>query len=592
MRIGVKHSIVSTTFAFGPSQGNVGELLPVQMVVTSRVRTSTASITLSHIWISFDDSLPDIKIEHQPDGESIASAPSNTEIFEITLSTEISETDPPKPTSSSSPTYLLSRCDLSFNPGTAKALSLHLVPKVAGTVRVASITSTIETETFSMDYITSGADHMHQIDYWLKTAQGIGRRSAGNKGLNEIRIYPKPPKLQIVLPDLRKEYLTDECIQLDLGVTNEEDDDVDVTLEIRFLGQADAVPTWTWISDDKPSISLDDPLSDSTKGSKPVARISLGQIHRSESRKSVASFTARSLPTEAVLEVKALYHLLGEPDTPISKVLIHEMIFDRPFEADFDYQPCVDTRPWPSYFHVMKLEEGEKSAQGLKQLWHSSARLASLTAGPLTIEDVALKVVETHDGAICSTLSIPTTPVPEATINPNDSHESRFEIHAQKLDLDDRSSAAIQFQLQVRWRRKQSSAISATTVLTAPDLVIPFGEPRVLASAGSAQEHDETISIPLSYTIENPSSHVLNFEISMETSDEFAFSGPKTTILNLVPTSRKSLRYHIVPLVRGKWITPQLRVLDTHFRQVLRVNGTAGMRNDRNGASVWIDAED
>ncbi|KAL8811167.1 MAG: hypothetical protein Q9200_002002 [Gallowayella weberi] len=586
------YGVVSTTFAFGPSQGNVGEILPAQVVVTSRARRSTPPIVLSYLLVSFGDALKDVKIEHQPGGDRVSSSLDDIKLFQVALSTETTKSGSASPTSSSPRKYLLGRCDLSFSPNTAKAISFNLIPKESGTVRVTSITSTLIKEAFSMDFIVSGADHLHQANYWLETAGSPSRTPAGNKGFNEIRIHPKPPKLQIKLPDLRKEYLTDENVQVDLEITNEEDDDAEVTLEARFLGQADAVPTWTWINEEQPSIVSDDPLSNSNKNTKSGSRTYVGQIHRSDSRKIEARFTARPLPTEAVLEIKALYHLLGEPETPISKVLIHEVLFDRPFEASYHFQPCVGTRPWPSYFHFEGTKDGEESAQGLSQLWHSNGKLACLASEPLLIEQVALEVLNIPDGAVCQVSGIPEAPFSETVISPNSYHDSRFEIDAQKLDLDDRRSTVIEFQLQVRWRRSQGASRSATSTLNATELIIPFGEPRVLASAGSVQTDDGSYSIPLTYTIENPSTHVLNFEISMDTSNDFAFSGPKATTLNLAPLSRKNVRYNIVPLVKGKWITPQLKVLDTHFRQVLRVNGTEGMRNDKRGARLWVEPED
>ncbi|KAL8736169.1 MAG: hypothetical protein Q9166_000324 [cf. Caloplaca sp. 2 TL-2023] len=582
---------VSTTFAFGPSQGNVGDILPAQVVITSHAQRSTAPIVFSRILISFDSGLKLIRIEHHPEGDPTLSKSGHIHLYEVTLSTEDTTTDSSSPASSSPQKSLRGTCDLSFSPGIAKAISFNVIPRESGTVRVASITSTIEEESFDLDHILSGADYMRQYDYWLKSPEGISQRPAGNKGLNEIRIHPKPPKMQINLPALRKEYLTDESVHLEVEITNEEEEDAEITLEARFLGQADAVPTLTWITDEKLPTSSEDPLSENDNGDKPLSTINLGKIPRSGSREASITFTAKSFPTEAVLEIRALYNLLKEPDTPISKVLIHEVIFDRPFEANYDFQPCVDTRPWPSYFHSHEGGDDDGPAQGLRQLWHSNARLASFASEPLAIEHIALQVLDIHDGAICTISNIFPIPASDAIIAPNDFHEKQFKIDAHKIDLDDRRSTVIQFQLQVRWRRNQSGATTATTTIPAPDLIIPFGEPRVLASAGPAQG-DETTAIPLEYTIENPSTHVLNFHISMETSDHFAFSGPKSTTMNLMPVSRRTVRYNIVPLVRGRWITPQFRVLDTHFRQVLRVYGTGGMRGEKKGASLWVDAEE
>ena len=598
---------MSTTFGFGSSQGNVGELLPAQVVITSHAQASTSPLTLSHILISFDSSLQDVKVEHQAKEDSPSSSSAGPDVYDVVLATGSTTSDPSSPTSSYSK-CLIGTCDLTFGPGTAKAISFNLVAKDAGVIRVASITSTVETNSFTLEHVVSEAESMHQADFWLASIGRPSRRDAGNKGLNEIRIHPKPPKVQIGLPTLRKDYLTDENVRLDVEIINEEDDDVEVTVEARFLGQADLVPVWTWTTDEAPSSPSEDPLND--KQGRPTSELVLGRIIQSASHQAKATFTGKSLPTEAVLEIKALYHVVREPHTPISKVLIQEVIFERPFEANLDFQPCVDTKPWPSYFHPDDLNGDDGSAQGLRQIWHSNTKLASFATEPLIIEDVALRLVDIHESAICNISSDSSAPTSSAiTLAPQDFHETKFQITAQKLDLDDRRSTTVRFQLQIRWRRNHADAPSTTTTLPAPDLLIPFGEPRVLASAGpprraaAADDNDDddntSIIIPITYTLENPSTHVLHFTLTMETSDDFAFSGPKTTTVNLVPVTRTTVKYNMIPLVRGRWVTPRLRVLDTGFRQVVRVVGTGGMRNEkvgtggmRNekvGAGVWVD---
>lgn len=586
---------MSTTFGFGSSQGNVGELLPAQVVITSHAQASTSPLPLSHILISFDSSLEDVKIEHQAKEDSPSSSSAGPDVYDVVLATGSTTSDPSSPTSSYSK-CLIGTCDLTFGPGTAKAISFNLVAKDAGIIRVASITSTVETNSFTLEHVVSEAESMHQADFWLASIGRPSRRDAGNKGLNEIRIHPKPPKVQIGLPTLRKDYLTDENVRLDVEIINEEDDDVEVTIEARFLGQADLVPVWTWTTDEAPSSPSEDPLND--KQGRPTSELVLGRIIQSASHQAKATFTAKSLPTEAVLEIKALYHVVGEPHTPISKVLIQEVIFERPFEANLDFQPCVDPKPWQSYFRPDDLNDDDGSAQGLRQIWHSNTKLASFATEPLIVEDVALRLADIHESAICHITRDSPAPTSSAiTLAPQDSHETRFQITAQKLDLDDRRATTVRFQFQIRWRRNHPDAPSTTTTLPAPDLLIPFGEPRVLASAGGprrAMDDDDddntSIIIPLTYTLENPSTHVLHFSLTMETSDDFAFSGPKTTTVHLVPVTRKTISYNMIPLVRGgRWVTPRLRVLDTGFRQVVRVVGTGGMRNEKVGAGVWVD---
>lgn len=580
--------LVSFTFGFGAAQGNVGEPLPAQMVVTSHARRSTIPIVMSHILISFDGGLKDIRTQHEAGTEPTHLTSDGFCLHDVSL-----HKNPDKLDSSSlevpSSDCLFGISELTFSPCDTKIFSYNLIPRDSSTVRVAGITSFIQSESFDLEYIVSRADYVRQEDYWFGTTGGIGRRPAGSNGADGIRIHPKPPKVQIKIPQLQKEYLTDETVRLEIEIRNEEDEEVEVNLEARFHGQADTVPIWMWITDQKDTASAEGPLSDPKEEDTPC--YNLGHVERSGSRKLSAIFTAKSIATEAVLEIKAIYHVLSEPDTPISKVLVHEIVFDRPFQANYDFQPCVDRQALPNYFKITENHNPNHSAHGLRQLWNTTTRLASFAPEPLIIEDMTLEVNGVQDGAICRVeSSTPSDQRPQAVLAPSNFHEGRFDISTQKIDLDDRLSTVIHFQLKVRWHRNRPDAPLTTTILTVPDLVIPFGEPRVLITTDSPQG-DESDFITLDYTIENPSTHVLNFDVSMDTNDDFAFSGPKTTSIQLVPVSRHIVRYKVLPLVRGKWITPNLRVLDTHFNQVLKVHGTRGMKSDKRGVSIWVDAE-
>ncbi|KAL9594669.1 MAG: hypothetical protein Q9219_006907 [cf. Caloplaca sp. 3 TL-2023] len=589
VRAGETVSCLSFTFGFDATQGNVGELLPAQLAIASHARNTTVPIVLSHVQVSFDGSLRDLRIEHEAETESIQLTRDEVRLQDIALSTASSRSNLSGSGASASD-CLFGTFDLTFHPGEARILSFDLVPRDSCTIRVASITSTLETESFELEYVVSESEYIHQPNYWFRTPEGVGWRPRANDD-NSIRIHPKPPKVQINVPGLGKEYLTDETVRLEVDIVNEENDDVEVTLEARFLGQADAVPTWKWITHQEEELPPEDPLNERTEVSTPSYE--MGHVKRSGSRMINASFTATRIATEAVLEIKAAYHTFAEPDKLVSKVMVKEIIFDRPFEVNYEFQPRVDSRPLPNYFHITDNGDPPNTARGLRQLWHLSARLASLALEHLVIEDIELELPGVSDGALCRVgPSTPTVQRPQVVVAPDDFHETRFNIDAQKFDLDDRRATAFKFQILIRWRRNQSHAPLTTTIVPAPSLVIPFGEPRVLATLKSDEERKDSDFIPLEYTVENPSTHVLSFDISMETNDDFAFSGPKTTSLQLVPVSRHVLRYNIVPLAKGKWITPGLKVLDTHFNQVLKIHGTGGMRSDKKGASIWVDAEE
>ena len=86
--------------------------------------------------------------------------------------------------------------------------------------------------------------------------------------------------------------------------------------------------------------------------------------------------------------------------------------------------------------------------------------------------------------------------------------------------------------------------------------------------------------------------HFLTFELTMEASEEFGFSGPKLRILHLLPMSRQIIRYSLLPFVTGVWITPNLKVMDRYFNKTLKVQATEGLRMDKKGIVVWIPGDD
>jgi solute carrier family 25 protein 38 len=95
----------------------------------------------------------------------------------------------------------------------------------------------------------------------------------------------------------------------------------------------------------------------------------------------------------------------------------------------------------------------------------------------------------------------------------------------------------------------------------------------------------------MDYVLENPTTYHLTFELNMEASEEFGFSGPKLRSLHLLPLSRQTVRYNLYPLVKGTWITPTLKVMDRYFNQTLKVVATDGLKAGKKGVGVWIPGD-
>ena len=592
----IRLTVVSATLAFDAIEGHVGVPLPAQLLLTSQAQNQSTPLVVSNVFIEFEGGLKPIDIRHDVIEFSNMSASANTEVHNVSLEKSSTVIDPSISLRSASSTipsdHFLGSSDLSLKPGVSKALSFLMHPYDAGTSSVKAIAVTIQNDSFDANIVFSAKETRRQEFILHQGTSGLLRRRVRGNRHDSIAILPKPPKLQIQIPMLLKEYLTDESIILDIILTNKEEDHVKVELEVGFSGERGMLPGLRFVplSEDAHALELAD------REDHPRFTYSLDQMNPLESRTARIAFKASSIPLEMVLEIKALYYLISEPDTPMSKIYTNQMVFDRPFEANYEFRPLIDTAMWPNYFQLdescVKIGDSyghNTEARGLRQKWYSVARIASFAGQPLDLESVNLQVMNIRDDVACTVETVTSCSSETVTIKPNGFHETYFEITAQKLDLDDREAAFLRLQLEVRWQRHGAHA-TAVTQIAAPNLVLPFGEPRVLASAGRVQGDAKVI--PLDYTIENPSDHVLTFDLSMEASEEFAFSGCKARALQLVPLSRHTIRFNIMPLIHGAWISPSFRVWDTHFHQSLKIHGTGELKNDKKGISIWVDAED
>ena len=578
----------------------MGEPLISQLTLSSQAHKKSPPISILYVEVVFEGGLKSFRVKHDTTnapGTSLPAGQIQVQHVELRRGSLEPSSMPSSPFVAQG-LSIFGTADLTLAPGTTKALSFDHVPRDAGEFEVASIILYVKEDDFDMEYVVTEDEQMHQATFWIQRDSEVYQKRLKNGRSNMINILPKPPKLRIELRDIMPAYFSDEDISISLLVTNEEDDETDVTLDARLFGPPESLPKISWTFDEQSR----DSLVESDIGETPKRTDSLlparrlGKMQRSEKQKLVIHIQANSEPAEYMLEVKADYSLLSDPETPVSKVSSVNIIIVRPFEASYNFLPLFCSEAWPSYFDGSLLNEdsdssetGKQTPSGLIQQWSLTSRLTSMAEVPLIIDSLEPRVLEVHEGAVCK-ISPAARDTPKGPlIPPHDLQERNHVVKVQKLDLEDRQATFLDLQLEVRWHRDGSLAAPTITHIAIPELVIPFGEPRVLATARNGEAPSGVIH--LDYIIENPSLYTLTFTLSMETSEEFAFSGVKNVSVQLVPLSRHKVQYNVMPLVKGVWISPHFRVYDTHFHKTLKVNATEGVRLDKKGVSVWVDAD-
>lgn len=580
----------------------MGEKLLLQLVITSRAQGLSAPIALRYIKLNFEGSLRTIRIDCG--GEELPEYSRDdglVQLYNVHL-----QHDPASSGESSSvissvrqpSRFLAGTSDLTFPPGVTRIFSFENIPREPGEIEIVSHIMYIEEESFEFEVVTTSRDHLRQHDTWIKNHGGLLKKKAATKSSLIVKILPRPPRMRIDVENSKKFHLADGLVNFAIKITNNEEAEAQVVLQAHLVDHPGALPNLKWtLEGETDNVSeqgtKDERLNQSHE--KPLS-ISLGRLNPKGVRNATLSFQAGPEAADYVLRIDALYHLTTDPDTPISKTFEVDLVIERPFEANFVFSPRLHQSPWPSYFSADDDRSSDIAtvdatlARGLKQNWFLTAKISSIAMEALRIEDVRLKILDIPNEAIC-TVSQPVEAKEDGgDFIPENIHRQQFDLEVQKYSLEDSRSTKLNFQLEIDWRHQSEQTNFNVTRIPIPDLIIPFGEPRVLALAHV--QPGKNAPIYLDYTIENPSMYVLTFNLSMETSDEFAFSGPKTTSIQLVPLSRHTVRYTIFSFVHGTWITPLFRVVDPYFSKTLKIQATEGFRSDSDGLHIWVDAED
>jgi hypothetical protein len=603
-------SCISARLCFAKAEGHVGEPLQAQLCLQSLSQAGSAPIRLTEVKIVFEGSLRSIRLLSAV-AESGTGSTSSTQLMqvkwsELPIPNEASNLQ--SPTGGMSPH--VGSTSLSMGVGQVKVYDLRLIPREAGEVKVASISLMIDEEAFSLAYVLSQQED-GEVSWWeSRKNELVPRRIGRNRDATSIKVLPKPPKVKIATANLRKTYYTNEEMTLEMELLNEEDDDAIISVEARLISPTahHASIKWSDFGED-----YQHETSGTVQGFLALPTRDIGVLARLSKTRLAVSMKNTSDALEHELEIVVRYHLQSEPETPLNKITTFELPFIRPFEANYDFLCRYDSRPWPNFFeppdpvadstgeHNEPLGKGLLAATGVRQQYALVAKVFSFAAEAVLIEEMVVSIQNVIGGAVCrasssrrlqtgSNGSYLALEHAEDLIKPNETQNFEFTIDVQKDVLGDRHTVALDLALYIRWRRVDDKR-STRSMLEIPRYLAPMAEPRVLLTAQPMAEAPISGLRHLIFTIENPSMHFLTFSVSMESSEDFAFSGPKATNVSLVPLSRHSVEYRIVSSKTNEWIRVNLGVVDAYFGKTLRINPANELvqSDKKHNVSVWVD---
>ena len=586
-------SPVWASFNFAKVEGNAGEPLKAQLVLFSTARRESEAIHLSEVKIVFEGALRPIRVIS--DNSETSAQVQSTLVSEIHLRESSSSTgDSTVHSPTSGLVSLVGMANIAIHPRQRKVFEMICTPREAGDVKLASINLLCETLAFSLTYVINQQINVNGRWWSIRDMRPHSRQLRHGSDPSTVRILPKPPKVCIDLPNLKQVYYTNENISLTVVIRNEEAETAELSITGRLLSPLRHEAAIRWEGMNEPE-SLEPDLKRKDEPSEEVLslpHLSVGLIPSAGIHRVIFLMDRTLDPMQHELELTAHYHLLDDPETPLIMSITTDLRVSRPFEANYEFMPRLDSTPWPNFF------DPKNTATGLPQRFLLVSRIACLATEPVIIEVVSLRTQKILGNAICSIDEETTTNVDQSSgnadadgmISPNGLREFKFELLVRKSALGDPHSVALDLDLAIQWRRSSEEDL-VTSTLDVPRYVIPISEPRVLLTKRGPTTKKQRDLVHLQYTVENASMHYLTFNLTMESSDEFAFSGPKATNISLVPLSRGTVDYCILAYQEAGWVRVSLGVMDAYFNKALRVSPAGdGIRSDgKRGLLVWVE---
>ncbi|KAK9365001.1 Gryzun, putative trafficking through golgi-domain-containing protein [Lipomyces kononenkoae] len=566
-------SFVDAHFAFMAAEAHLATTVVGQLTLRSQHTPAVAAIRISSLQLNFIGGMKPIVITH--DDILPGSRAQKLEILDITG--EVSN----------------SKANLVFQPGEVRTFEISLPIKTLGTFTASSLTVTFDEKSFTAKLevqLASVPFDEALSKWWIEDGGKLYSQRLTSSLPRSIKIIPKQPHVDII-SGLKGPAYIGEQLAIPLTITSREEEDLKLSVRVdvqNVEGQFN-VPI-TWIGSDSSSDVIE-----------------LGTVRPSSSVESKFSISMPASVCDLVVDVTVTYQLLSEPEIAITKSHTIDLPVIFPFQVSYDLTPRIYPHRWPSPFFVYDFES---HSPPITKRWCLSAVIEAVDFQNLEVRDYDFGLSNVV-GVRCDLLDDKPKALPRESAS-SDAYRYNFIIDVTNNDATEKRIATADAQLRLSWRRTNMGSDSNEMVdnsFTLPTLKLTFPllEPRVLMDVESTSSE----KVHLVYFIENATSHLLTFSVTLDLNNDmslsypirhqmrqqsylkdfdehdhasvqekiplqhanFAYEGAKQVGVRVLPYTARRLDYDLLPLaVTSGWQrVPALRVYDTHFKKSLSV---------------------
>ncbi|KAK9472467.1 Gryzun, putative trafficking through golgi-domain-containing protein [Dipodascopsis tothii] len=596
-------SILDVFYSFQTADVHVASPSTSQLVVKARQAASVGRVVLQSLTVEYADGVGAVVIEHAP-------APPAVVAYLGVLDMAGS------PGSSAGGPTLRARADLSFAPGQLRVFEFSQLARALRNVKAATVAAVFAEPGFRLRVRTPLAPPSPDNDalarWWIEAAGTVVSQKLVNPHPQLLKVLPKLPHVNIRSAFKGAAYIA-ETLAVDLQVMNTEAAAISGELSVKAstLEGRTAVDVY-WGTPGTTTLAVRG-LLPQILGDTPALAETLTVVTPGET-------------ADLVIEVALAYHLASEPDIVIHKAHTIDIPVIFPFHVSYDLSPRIYPKRWPSPFFVTALDA---HCPPITKRWCLAA----------TIDAVDFRHVEVldYDFSIGNAVGVDATIVdrePKALTKGDGAlaaYHQNFIVDVTNTDAVERRSTVAEAHMTLTWRRLGAAAANTFT-LPVLKITLPLLEPRVLLSVEGATSD----LVHLVYYVENATSHILTFSVTLDLNTDlvlpypvrhqlrqqysaqgadddlagrakalelddggrqspvqtanFNYAGSKQVGVRVLPYSFRRLDYKLQPLVTSGWQrVPLLRVYDTHFKKSLNViPASKDFRIDFKSGSVMV----
>ncbi|CCH40761.1 hypothetical protein BN7_295 [Wickerhamomyces ciferrii] len=447
--------------------------------------------------------------------------------------------------------------NLEFNPFEKKVFQFKLPTRKIGVNSCISISSILDyNKLFQIklniplkNYNNDNINNLNSLHKWYHQGKSLNNyKIISNLNPETYEVIPRIPKTKINIGDIDDDEfgIVGEVFKIPVKILNNDHESIDLEMEISAkIGDEEIEIKWDDQGDGQ--LKLEDVEVDK-------------EILKNINLKIPNFFTMEN--SIILIKLSYTFYVSKDYEVPIIKHLTKKIKIIDPFKISISFLPRLLNESLPNPFII---NSDDQAIPKPSRFWLASLIISNTLPLDLELIDETIVFKTTDDDMMINEFKDKLV-----TSRENDENQDKLISNhyiGTSIIKDGTNYRNINFNsnLVVRYKRLNSDTVLQTFKNKIWKFSLPLLDPRVLLDVERPTNEDNNIK--LIFMIENPTSRIFQFQLTLTDNSNFQItSGVKTQNVSILPITRQKFEFNLIPMNNGLLSLPQLTVYDLNYR--------------------------